>query len=399
MRLMWKILLPVLIIVAAGALAGTLIRNRPAPQRAPVVVAPPSVAVVEARPQERRIDVRTHGTVRARATSVLGAEVAGRVVWVRPSLAEGVLVATGDELLRIDDADYRAALAEAQATLAQRRLDLVQEQAEGARAAREWAELGQGQPSELVLRKPQLVAAQARITAAEAAVAKAARDLERTVVYAPYAARITRKSVDLGSRVAPGGDLLTLQADSYEVVLPLALEHLRFVDLPLAGQENGDGTTVTVSARIGAERPTWQARIVRTLAGLDAQTRMVHAVAWLRTHAIPGSDAPTPHPVVDGLFVDAVIAGRTVSGVVELPLSVLQTDDVIYVYRPGTEGGTAVKRRVEILERGEHHVLVRGDLAAGEQVVAVRVAGMRDGMPLRLDTGSQTTPAPVKAAP
>jgi RND family efflux transporter MFP subunit len=391
MRLIWKIVLPVLIVAAATAIAIVLIRNRPAPQRAPVVVAAPSVTVATVMPQERRIDVRTHGTVQPRATSVLGAEVAGRVVWVRPDLAEGVLVATGDELLRIDDADYRALLADAEAALALRRQELVQERAEGERAAREWAELGQGEPGDLVLRRPQLVAAQARIAAAEAAVAKATRDLERTVVRAPYTARITHKVVDLGSRVAPGSELLTLQAASHEVVLPLALEQVRFVDLPLAGQVLSDGPAVTLSARIGAQRATWQARIVRTLAGLDERTRMVHAVAAL----LPSGDDP---PMLSGLFVEAAIAGRPVAGVVELPLAVLQTGDAIYVYRPGEGGeGTAVRRRIEILDRGPEHVLVRGDLQAGDRVVAVRVAGMRDGMPLRLDRG----PAPEtgKAVP
>lgn len=391
MRLAWKIILPVLIIVIAAGISVWLIRNRPAPHRAPVVVTPPSVAVVVAKPQDRRIDVHTHGTVQARATSVLGAEVAGRIAWLREGLAEGVLVAAGDDLLRIDDADYRAAQAEAQAALALRRQELVQEQAEVARAAREWKEIGNGEASDLVLRKPQLAAAQARIVAAEATLAKAERDLERTVVRAPYTARITRKAVDLGSRVAVGGELLTLQAaDSYEVLLPVALDDLRFVSLPLAGAVTSDGPTVSLSTRIGDQLVTWQGRIVRTQAGLAAQTRMVHAVAAITA----ATDAPA---LLTGLFVDAVIAGRVVTGVVELPLTVLQTDDVIYVFTPAAANdgsGTVSRRAVEILQRGERTVLLRGTLNAGDQVVAVRVAGIRDGMPARLDAGPATPEQP-----
>src|SRR5688572_16023944 len=71
MRLIWKIVLPLLIVALAVGTAVILIRNRPAPHRAPVVVMPPTIAVAIARPQDRRIDVRTHGTVQARATSVL----------------------------------------------------------------------------------------------------------------------------------------------------------------------------------------------------------------------------------------------------------------------------------------------------------------------------------------
>lgn len=389
MRLIWKIVLPLLIVALAVVISVVLIRNRPTPHRAPVVVTPPTIAVTIAKPQDRRIDVRTHGTVQARATSVLGAEVAGRVAWLRDGLAEGVLVQAGEELLRIDDADYRAALADAQANLALRRQELAQEQVEGARAEREWKEIGDGQASDLVLRKPQLVAAQARIVAAEASVAKATRDLERTSVRAPYPARITRKSVDLGSRVAPGGELLTLQAaDTYEVLLPVTLDDLRFVDLPLSGEILRDGPAVMLSVRIGERAVAWQGRIVRTIAGLDARTRMVHAVASITASA----DAPA---IVSGLFVDAVISGKVVAAVVELPLPVLQTDDALFVFRPGTtdkNDGTVVKRTVEILERGEKSVLLRGDLQDGDAVVAVRVSGIRDGMPARLDT---PTPARV----
>ena len=392
MRLVWKIVLPLLIVALAVGISVVLIRNRPTPHRAPVVVTPPTIVIALVKPQDRRIDVRTHGTVQARATSVLGAEVSGRITWLREGLAEGVLVQAGDELLRIDDADYRAALTDAQATLALRRQELAQEQVEGARAEREWKELGDGQASDLVLRKPQLIAAQARILAAEAAVAKATRDLERTAVRAPYAARITRKVVDLGSRVAPGGDLLTLQAaDTYEVLLPVTLDDLRFVDLPLNGEVLRDGPVVTLSVRIGERAVTWQGRIVRTIAGLDAKTRMVHAVASITASAA----APA---IVSGLFVDAVISGRTVGAVVELPLPVLQTDDAVFVFRPGPDGsadGTVVKRAVEILERGEKSVLLRGDLRDGDAVVAVRISGIRDGMPARLDTKA----APEKAAP
>lgn len=395
MRLIWKIVLPLLIVALAVGIAVYLIRNRPTPHRAPVVLTPPTIAVAIAKPQDRRIDVRTHGTVQARATSVLGAEVAGRIAWLRDGLAEGVLVQAGEELLRIDDADYRAALADAQANLALRRQELAQEQVEGARAEREWKEIGEDQASDLVLRKPQLAAAEARIVAAEAAVAKATRDLERTSVRAPYVARVTRKSVDLGSRVAPGGELLTLQAaDTYEVLLPVTLDDLRFVDLPLSGEILRDGPTVTLSARIGERVVTWQGRIVRTIAGLDARTRMVHAVASITASA----DAPS---IVSGLFVDAVISGKVVRAVVELPLPVLQTDDVVFVFRPGTgdkNEGTVARRTVEILQRGEKTVLLRGELQDGDAVVAVRVAGIRDGMPARLDTTSAPTPVPEKAA-
>ena len=68
-------------------------------------------------------------------------------------------------------------------------------------AVRDWEKLGLNRdPSDLVLRKPQLVSARARITAAEAAVDKAMRDLERTEIRAPYDCRIERT---MNTKTAP----------------------------------------------------------------------------------------------------------------------------------------------------------------------------------------------------
>ncbi len=390
MRLFWKIVLPLVVLGIGAALVAYFIYSRRVPVQKPVVIVPPTVALVVAKAENRRITISTQGRVQPRAISILGAEVAGRVVWVKPELAAGMLVKAGDELIKIDDTDYIAAAAETEAQLLLRRKEFAEEKAEAERAKREWALIGAGEPSDLVLRKPQLAAVEARIKAAEAAVEKTKRDIERTVVRAPYQARIQRKTIDLGSRVVPGNEIVSLQAaDGYEVVLPITLEELRYLSLPLGGEILTAGPAVTITTSISQQQVTWAGRIIRTEAALSEQTRMVQAIARI--------DQPkngSVNPIVTGLFVYADIEGIEVEDVVELPLAVLQADDVIYIYHDKGDGtGMTQQVKPTIIERNEKHVLLHGAIKTGDLIVSGRVSGIRDDMRVKKETAT-TKPAP-----
>jgi RND family efflux transporter MFP subunit len=315
-------------------------------------------------------------------------------MWVRPELATGMLVNTGDELLRIDDTDFVATAAEAEAQLALRRKEFAEEEAESLRSAREWKLIGSGDPSDLVLRKPQMAAAQARIKAAEAALIKAKHDIERTIVRAPYRARIERKAVDLGSRVTPGSELLTLQAaDAYEVVMAIALDDLRYLSLPLRGEILQEGPPVTVSASLGDSVVTWPGHIIRTEAGLNDKTRMVQAIARLAS-----AQDDQAFPLLTGLFVRVTIAGVAVENVAELPLNVLQADDVVYVYQPSKDAlGVAHQRKTTVIERTDTTVLLRGNLQDGDLIISGRVSGIREGMQVKREV-IVTLPSPPMPA-
>ena len=73
----------------------------------------------------------------------------------------------------------------------------AQEQARAEQALTDWQRLGQAgdPPSDLVLRKPQLQAARARVASARSALAKARLDLERTTIVAPFSGRVLRQVV------------------------------------------------------------------------------------------------------------------------------------------------------------------------------------------------------------
>ena len=292
-----KVLSPLLVIGVAGFLAITIVGNRPEVVTQAPAITPPGVRALAVNLETVRIPVVSQGTVRPRTETQLVPEIAGRVTWVAPSFAEGGFFEEGDVLLRLDRFDYEQAVVTARSQLAQARLRLAQEEAEAEVAQREWDALGRGDPRELTLRKPQLENARASVAAAEANVERAARDLERADVTAPYAGRVRTKNVDLGQFVTVGSAIATIYAvDVAEVGLSLPDEELAYLDLQLAyrGTTNQRGPRVVLSTTFAGARYEWSGRVVRTESEFDPVTRMVQVVAEVQDPYAAGPDPRRP---------------------------------------------------------------------------------------------------------
>ena len=169
----------------------------------------------------------------------LTAEVSGKLIEVSANLVPGGRVREGEVLVAIDPADSRAALEQCKAAqerarmgVADAQLAIEEEEARRDQALRDWKKLGRGEPSDLLARKPQLVSAQARLASAladvesaKADVGSASRNLERTVIRAPFDGVVREEFVEVGAVLAPGTRLVTLFSErSLEVELPLKLE-------------------------------------------------------------------------------------------------------------------------------------------------------------------------------
>ena len=177
-----KAVLPILALLTGIAIAASLMVARPEVERQEVTTLAPLVRVMEVELSELTLSVESQGTVKPRVESSIVAQVAGRIDWVSPQFAEGGFFKRGQKLIRIEDRDFRLAVSQAEAQVAQALVQVHREQAEADLAKQEWADLGTGAPTSLALREPQLAEAQARVQSAEAALEKARLDLERTQI-------------------------------------------------------------------------------------------------------------------------------------------------------------------------------------------------------------------------
>lgn len=366
-------------ILAGGAglifLMGSL---RPKIEPKEVALAPPAVFFATAEQRSVTLDVTAQGEVKPRTDINLTAEVAGRIVKTSDAFVVGGAFNADDLLVKIEDADYRAAVAGAKARVAQAEEFLRREEAESDLARKDYEALGRdADPSELTLRMPQLAQARAAYAAAKADYTAAALDLERTEIRAPFKGRVRERSAGVGQFISPGAPIGRIfSTDVAEVRLPLTDGDLAKLGITLAFVETPEdqGPAVTLSGVFAGEFHEWRARIARTDGAIDPSTRQISAIAVVEDPYGAGSDDGAPLPM--GLFVDARIEGKPIEDAVVLPRAALYGRDTVYVVK---SDDTLDARTVTIVSADKDTITLAGGVADGERIVISPLRGAKEG--------------------
>ncbi|MGE9266949.1 MAG: efflux RND transporter periplasmic adaptor subunit [Verrucomicrobiales bacterium] len=371
MRRLIYVLVVLGVLGGAFLLTGWLMQNGPVAEKSEAEVKLVTVEVAELTEEAVELRLEAEGLVSARRETVLSAEVGGRVVSVSERFEAGGMFSEGEVVLELEKTDYEAAVANAESGLAEAELALETEVARGAQARRDWERLGRGgEPSEMVLRVPHIAAARARVGAAEAALLRARRDLERTVLRAPYGCRVRSAGVDVGAVVAPGARLgEVFEEETCEARLPFSLTEAAFL------REGGE---VELSAEVGGERLTWPGRIGRREGEVNRATMSLYlyAEAGVNESAPEGFKRPPP-----GLFVRAVVPGKVLEGVVAVPRAALRGEKAFWVI---DEESRLRRREAEIVWRDGERLFVRDGLRAGERVCLTKVERAVEGMEVKV---------------
>lgn len=385
MKLLFRILLPLLVVGGASWWAWHLIHTKPEPR---TFASPPQVTKVEAtrlRPQEFPVYLKTQGTVQPRTTTVLIPEVGGRITEISPHFREGGFFSEGDTLLQIDKLDYETALAVAESNEAQALTVLREEEVRGEQAVSNWRKLGRsGEPSDMVKRVPQLREARARHEAAVAEVAQARRNLERTTVRAPYNGRVLEQFVDVGQNISSNTQLARIfETDVMEVRLPLTNRQIAFVDLPEDLGERAPAPRVELRGRIGHRESTWTGRVVRTDSAIDEMSRQLFVVAEIDDpyRRLPGTAGGTP-PLKIGMYLDGLVEGVVLEDVFVLPRSAVRVGGEVIVIE---EDNRIRRQKIEPLWSNRDEVVVpsgEGGLGPGEVICLTPLAYPANGAPV-----------------
>jgi len=391
-----KALLPVAVLICLGLVALVLLSN---PPEANVKRPPDTRLMVEVLPLAQRdfeIMLESYGTVAPRTRSMLTSEVSGQIRWIAPGFRDGGAFSEDDVLVRIDKRVYEANVRIAEAAYMEARQRLAEEQARANQAEIDWQKLGEpGSAPDLVLRRPQLLAAEARLGSAEASRDNAQLDLERAEIKAPFDGRVLSKHVDIGQVVAPNQQLAEVYATDYvEIRLPLKNRDLEFIDLPGVTGESLSPER-QLRARIASELGgafQWQGRIVRTEAAIDASARQLHVIAQVDS---PFSQAGARPPLRIGQYVTARIQGRRLGEAVVVPTSAIYQQTYAYV----VSDDVLDRRLVDIAWQDDSEALIRSGLDAGDLLVTTPLGQIVSGTPVRIVDANevQARPAPLDA--
>ena len=377
------LLMPLCIVAAGVATAAVLSSGRPAPAVAQAAPSIPAVRVLTAEPETVQLRIRSQGSVAPRTEADIVAEIGARVLRVSPSFEPGGFFEKGELLAELDPRDFELALEAAKALAAR-----ATAEAEFARATLARRELlaSEGVSSAAILDEALRAArvADAREREAAVEVERAARDLERTRIVAPFAGRVRTQSIDVGQFVARGTPLGRIYSvDDADVSLPITDADLAQLDLPLGIEIDArDAPLAFLRARVAGVDREWPARVVRTEGEIDARTRMIQVVVRVEDPYGGEADAAGP-PLAAGLFVEAEILGRRLADAIRLPRgAVRERGSERYVWI-ADEDNRLRRRPVDVARIEGDDLWITDGLQPGDRVSLSRPLGLRDGLAVR----------------
>ena len=114
-----RVLAPIVVIAGGIGIYALLHATKPEPDKSTEEPRPTSVYTALAEQSDIVLKVETQGEVRARTELDIVAQVGGRVLTVSAEFVEGGTITPGVALLKIEDTDYKLALREAEARVAE----------------------------------------------------------------------------------------------------------------------------------------------------------------------------------------------------------------------------------------------------------------------------------------
>ncbi|MEC4723976.1 efflux RND transporter periplasmic adaptor subunit [Shewanella sp. D64] len=367
-----QIILPIaVLLVGLGGFAALSVMKKPPEEKAEVDNTP-LVAIKKIEMKPMIFSVGSYGVVKAKYETELVSQVYGEIVFLSNTFVRGGFVKKGDILAKIDPSDYDADLIDAEASLASARAALVQERAFGKVAEEEWKRIKDGVPTELSLRKPQLAHEIAKLNSSEAGLKRALRNVERTIIKAPFDALIESRNIGLGSYVSQAtvvGKLLsTAEA---EIRLPLADKEIQYLS------NKGKDANVELIADFGGKKQQWFGKIVRSEGVIDSRSRMTYLVAEVID---PYGLKTDKNELRYGTYVTANIAGNNAGNVTVLPrhlvingtIAILDEDKKLR-YKP-----------VNVIRQFGAEVVISEGLEPGMKVITSALDYPIEGMQLAL---------------
>tara|TARA_B110000285_G_scaffold234897_1_gene313574 strand:- start:983 stop:2161 length:1179 start_codon:yes stop_codon:yes gene_type:complete len=375
-----KAAITITVLLAAVAAAAGIIMSRPNPEQLTVSESSSAIRAMTVVKESIRLRIRSEGTVTPKTQTDLIPEIKGRVIWISPNLVVGGYFQKGDLLVSIDPADYQARSGLAQAQLLRAEAELEHKSFEHKRLQTLIQDNLVSQSNlENAARAHKI--AKANVLESKINLAQAERDLNRTKIAAPFEGMVRSEGVNIGQFVQQGAPIASIYAsDAVEIRLPIVNSQLAYLDAASLQRGELDPKTapmIRLTATYAGNPFVWEGQLARTEGEVDAQSRMITAVARVN-QAAQSSDVP---PLQVGLFVAAEIEGQYLENIVRLPRAALRPNSQVLII----DADNRLRfRDVHILRLENDFVIIDDGLANGEMVNLSPIQTVVDGMRVSL---------------
>ncbi len=337
------------------------------------------------------------------------AEVAGKVIWISDDLRDGKVVTKGTELLRIEDANYRLARAQAEAQLkvsgvrqktandaliiAKQNLNLLQ-----AEYKRQQELAGTGAVSKSVLENSQrqaltgqtqvqelqntlaLITAEYQVLLAQQDAAKL--DLQRTLQSAPFDVRITEVKIGTAQYANKGQLLFTADGlDIAEIEARFSIGILRPLIKGLAmGNDSNIRAGATQLQAVVRLRTTnhvveWPASVDRVSGTIDPLSQTLGVIVAVDRPYDSASPGVRP-PLRRDTFVEVELRSEPIKNQTVVPWGAVH-DGMVYVIN---DESRLEKRKVTVDFRQQGYAVIKTGVTPGERIVSSDLLTAVEGM-------------------
>ena len=386
-----KQLLAVSIIIFVGIFVTiVLVKLKKSPKKVSIEVPTPLVKVQQVHIRDIAIKVSGFGTVRPKVRIETTSQVSGKIVSVNDNFNIGGFIKTGHSLIEIDPRDYELALEHAQAVVAEAQVKLDLEKAEAEVSRREWKQLHpDSEPdSPLVFHTPQIQQYQARLKSAQAQLAKARLDLERTKITLPVDVCVIEKKVDIGQYVTPGQSVGSVYGtEVFEIELPLEDDDLAWFEIP--AYDSNSTAALTTPAKIKnnfAGRQHIRTGYVKRTAGrVDPGSRLVSVIIEIPQPLETDGNRPALLP---GTFVEVEIEDKKLKNAAAIPRSAIRDADKVWIVKDGL----LCIRQLKIARTDRDFAYTTAGVSDGDLIILSSLDTAIDGMKVRIENTDTSTP-------
>lgn len=381
MSKLFRILLPMFVLLASMGVVVILIKTRPQAAQVESRIVAVQVSVLRAEPHVNTIVIEAMGKVVPVYQLMVQAEVGGKVISRNPKLIPGGLLQEGEELLRIDDRDYKSALQTYKAAVESSKVALADEQGRKRVAEQEWQGFTDqlDEPSrDFALRQPHVQSAKATLKSSQEQLAKARRDIDRTQIIAPFAGVVVDTSVEVGQIVSPQTPLATLAGtERYWVEVSLPVSKLSALEIPGINSHKPQGSSARIIHDVGLGRDVeYQAYVERLESAVDERGRLARLLLVVEDpFDLKQEEGNRRLPLLINSYVRVELAGKVDVETVEVPRTAVKDDQFVWL----VVDDKLMRREVSIVWRTPKSVFVQG-LRAGEKIVTTPLATPTEGM-------------------
>ncbi len=349
-------LVPIMILGGSYGVSSVISANEPKVEEKEKSVTLPLIKTENMFPTDHQVVISSFGEVAPVEKTLLSAQVSGEVLNWHLNFVVGGIVKRGEILFELEPDNYEAAVLQAEASLAQAKSLLIEEQAKAKVAERQSKTLNNKQVTDLYLRKPQVLSAQAQVKSALATLKRARRDLENCKVTAPYDALVISRNIGVGQFVSAGSEVAQLNnIETAEVSIPIAGFDNAFLPDVLKGVK---ATVIEKSVR-SIERKGF---IARDIGIVNTNTRMLNLIVQIDDPYGVKSNQPA---LKFGSYVQVRFAGKELKKIYRLPQELVNNQTVWVV-----NGENKLEpRTVNVLREEGAFFLINTGIKEQDQVV------------------------------